>query len=305
MCGQKLLVKAPAKINLFLDVLGRREDGYHEIESLLVPTSLCDALVLETTDGPIETRSDAPRVPESKDNLATRAAELLKARTGYPGGVIIHLQKEVPIGGGLGGGSSDAAAVLKGLNRLWGTGLDRTELVRLGAELGADVPGLVYGGAVCQAGRGEIVTPVPPADHTGERQWWVLLVNPGLCIWTRDIYSRYKAHLTSPRPKLSMAVSAWQKGAVELAARSLFNALQETVFIKYPLLRILARELEAAGSLGVLLSGTGATLYAFARDEQHAMQIDECVRGRTGCPLWSKVDCLPRQYSETMSECAQ
>jgi len=152
---KRLKIKAPAKVNLFLDVLGKRDDGYHEIRSLLLPVSLFDQLILENTPGRIETVTKSQMYlkgipwPVSMgsldDNLATRAARLLKETTGIRCGARIILEKHIPIAGGMGGGSSDAAAVLKGLNTLWSTGLSQNELMALGAKLGCDIPALVHG----------------------------------------------------------------------------------------------------------------------------------------------------------------
>jgi 4-diphosphocytidyl-2-C-methyl-D-erythritol kinase len=164
-----LEVDTPAKINLYLEILGRRSNGYHDLRSVVVPISLYDTLRIErTTEGVQTVVEDAAEaggvtqggVPDSRDNLTTRAALALKEATGYGGGAVIHLWKRIPVGGGLGGGSSDAGAVLRGLNRLWRTGLAREELMQIGARLGCDVPLFVHGGALLMEGLGERITPL-------------------------------------------------------------------------------------------------------------------------------------------------
>jgi len=297
MAEQTVAIKAPAKINLFLEVLGERADGYHDIRSLLVPLALHDVLELALTDGEIETTIEGTVRVDPAEDLAARAARLLKRATGFAGGLRIRLRKTIPVGGGLGGGSSDAAAVLRAANRLWRTGLSTAELLALGAQLGADVPGLVQGGAVCVEGRGERVRPAPVQPSTTSRAWWIVLVNPGFVVSTKDIYSRYKPHLTSDPEAFKIALYAWESGSLDLAAKSLFNALQETVFTKYPLIELIAGELAGAGAQGVLLSGTGATLFALAADRAHALQVQRQVRERMSYPLWTRVTSVSRRPS--------
>ena len=294
--GESLSITAPAKVNLFLDVLGRRSDGYHDLRSLVVPVSLVDELRLEKTDGVIEAVCDGAELPEghaglvpgSADNLAARAAQRLREVTGYRGGVRIHIRKRIPVGCGMGGGSADAAAALVGVNTLWGTGLDRAALMTLGAELGSDIPALVRGGAVCMEGRGERVSPIDCRWPAGT-EWWLLLVNPGFSVPTADVYRRFRTGLTSPDETFTNARFALERGAVTLAAASLHNALERVVFVKYPLLRVVAERLKAAGALGVLLSGSGASIFALAADRRHAEQMEYRIGCDAGCPLWTRV----------------
>ncbi len=295
---QRLAIKAPAKINLFLEVLGKRGDGYHEIKSLVLPVSLFDRISLEITSGVIETAADNPaRFPgipwpvsmgPPEDNLTTQAARLLRKTTGCRLGARIRLKKNIPIGGGLGGGSSDAAAVLQGLNRLWNTGLSRDELMALGARLGCDIPALVHGGALEITGRGEHIRPLRRAAAP---RLWLVLVNPGISISTGDIYARYQPGLTSrpSRNKLPSIVRGLEEGSLDRIAAGLFNALRATVYRKYPLLAIIHNELEQAGAKGVLLSGTGATVFALAASRAQGRRLAKRVRAAAGCPLWTCV----------------
>jgi len=166
--NDSLSVPAAAKINLVLEVRGQRTDGYHDIRSVLMPVSLCDRLTIHRTDGPINTRvaatgsitEDRLALASPDDNLATRAARLLQRHTRVRYGALIELEKHIPPGGGLGGGSADAAAVLRGCNTLWESGLTTDELVALGGELGSDVPAQVRDCAVAVTGRGEQVAPL-------------------------------------------------------------------------------------------------------------------------------------------------
>lgn len=291
---EELRLAAAAKVNLFLEITGRRENGYHDLRSVLAPVSLEDRLILRKTGGLIETTigenssidcealSDGGR---NGDNLVTRAARLLRDRTGYRGGVSITLEKHIPIGGGLGGGSADAAATLRGLNELWGTGLTRDELSALGASVGCDVPALVHGGLVLIEGLGEKVTPLPPSSLS----CLLVLVNPGFPVSTKDIYSRCTEPLTSDRVSAKGMVRSLRGGDVDLVAEGLFNGLQETVFRKYPLIKLLADALDAAGSVGTLLSGSGATVFGLARDDEHARRIADSVAREVAPNVWRKV----------------
>jgi len=295
---KRLDLKAPAKINLFLEVLGKRSDGYHEIKSLALTVSLHDRIVLEPAPRGIETFADSRTCfagipwPVSmgplKDNLAARAARLLKAATGYRHGARIRIEKRIPIGGGLGGGSSDAAAVLTGLNRLWNTGLSRPELMSLGARLGCDIPAMIQGGAVEINGRGESIRPIRRASPF---PLWLVLVNPGICISTGDIYARYRPSLTSPPPqsKFCNILRGLEEVSLDRIAAGLFNALQETVYRKYPLLEIVHKELEKANAKGVLLSGSGSTVFALAKNGAQGRELATRIRKAVDCPLWTCV----------------
>ncbi|NLB60017.1 MAG: 4-(cytidine 5'-diphospho)-2-C-methyl-D-erythritol kinase [Lentisphaerae bacterium] len=294
---KRLEVRAPAKINLYLDVLRKRADGYHNIKSLLLPLALYDQLVLEQGPGAIEVLTQNPTrfrgIPwpismgSLENNLAGRAAHLLKTMTGYRRGARIFLKKNIPIAGGMGGGSADAAAVLVGLNRLWDTGLTQKELMAIGARLGCDIPALVHGGALEMNGRGERIRPL----RLGRKRLWFLLINPGFGISTGDIYTRYTEDLTSPAPPARFAsiLRGLEEGSLELIAAGLFNALQKTVFQKYPLLKLMHKELAQLKAKGVLLSGTGPTLFALVSTRAQGYELAARVRAALGCPLWMRV----------------
>ncbi len=294
----RLEIKAPAKINVYLDVLGKRTDGYHQIKSLLLPISLFDRLILEDIPAGIETigkiRTHFKGIPwpismgPLKDNLTTRAAHLLKEITGYRRGARIVLEKQIPIAGGMGGGSSDAAAVLKGLNTLWNTGLSREEIMALGSRLGSDIPALIHGGAIEMNGRGEHIRPI---RWTIPPDLWLVLVNPGLGISTGDIYSRYTPDLTPPATQgiFQSILFGLEDGSLDQIAAGLFNALQKTVFQKYPLLEIIHNELEKSNAKGVLLSGTGSTVFALVANRTQGHDLETQIRETLDCPLWTSV----------------
>ena len=294
---KRISVEAPAKINLFLEVFDKRVNGYHDIRSLIAPISLADDLVLEGTDGTVEVAVKVDGIPDDEvetlcgtaNNLAGRAVHALKDATGYKGGARVSIEKKIPIGGGLGGGSTDAAATLKGLNDLWETGLSTAELADIGHHLGSDIPAMVYGKAVLVEGIGERVTCLNGSTNGCRREWWIVLVNPGFGVSTRDIYARYTSFLTSSQGAFKSMLSALETGDSELAAQNLFNSLEPVIYRKYPLLEMIAEKLREVGSCGVLPSGSGASLFGVARDEAHANDISQALGDAMGQQLWRRI----------------
>ena len=300
MRSGRLTIKAQGKVNLFLEVFGKRPDGYHDVKSLLAHVSLCDLLTFEKTSGPIKTTMEFGDIPlwsglgqplASKDNLATRSAMALREATGYRGGARIHVEKHIPICGGLGGGSADAAATLRGLNKLWQTGLTTAEMCVMASKLGSDVPAMVHGGMVTLAGMGELVEPVvmdQAADGVG---WDIVIVNPGFRVSTKDICDRYryKRSLTSARGQFKRVVCAAKKQDIETICKGLFNSLERTVFRKYPIIEMISLGLKKAGANGVLLSGSGASVFALADSKQHARAIAAKIGRAMGPWLWVRV----------------
>ncbi|MDD5483833.1 MAG: 4-(cytidine 5'-diphospho)-2-C-methyl-D-erythritol kinase [Kiritimatiellae bacterium] len=303
-------LKAAAKINLFLDVFGKRLDGYHNIQSLLLPISLFDTIRIESRSAnifvsipPVCRFRGIPwpfLMADKKENLVTRAAELLKKHCGCRKGAAIFLTKRIPIGAGLGGGSADAAAVLIGLNRLWKTGLSREQLMEIGAQIGCDVPALIHGGAICMAGRGETIAAV---SRLIKRDFRLLLIYPGFAISTGDIYRRYSAgYRRRPAGRFRSAaehsvvdarfekvVSGLESGSLRLIGEGLFNAMEKTVFHKYPLLEMMKKSLEKAGAKHVLLTGSGSTMFVLLEKEAEGERIARFIRKQIDSPLWTQV----------------
>lgn len=292
--ADRLALRTPAKVNLYLEIVRRRPDGYHEIRSVVTPVSLYDRVDLESTRGRVETRMTGPFAATCAGgaccgNITTRAAFLLKRATGYRGGAKIRVRKRIPVAAGLGGGSADAAAVLIGLNRLWNTGLSRGDLMELGARLGCDVPALIHGGPVRMEGLGEKVTPAAIAGGRGDARLWMALVYPGFGVLTADMYARCRDGLTSRTRPYTRFLSALAEGDFVSASGGLFNGLQETVFRKYPLIQIAAESLRRAGAMGVSLSGSGGCVFGLARDRRQGRHIARCVREAMGFPVWCRV----------------
>lgn len=252
---------APAKINLCLHVLRRRPDGYHDVAMLMQRLSLYDRVVLTLSETP-GVRVDCPGValPPGGENIAARAAASLLAATGSMAGVEILIDKQIPVAAGLGGGSSDAAAVLLGLNDLLGAGLERSALMALGARLGADVPFFVFGQTAWATGIGERLEAVPVLPPV-----WYVLVNPGIAVSTAWVYQNLE--LTSPgRADRLPEFPATARGLAGL----LHNDLERVTVARHPVITEIKQRLVAAGALGALMSGSGPTVFGLFEDESSA-----------------------------------
>jgi 4-diphosphocytidyl-2-C-methyl-D-erythritol kinase len=255
-------VLAPAKLNLFLEILGRRPDGYHEIESLMVAVDLYDTLSFsDDPTGAITLRCDDPTLPTDRDNLVVKAAERLKAESGCPRGAVIELKKAIPAQAGLAGGSSDAAATLTALDRLWNLGIPSQRLDELAGEIGSDVAFFRHAPAAVCRGRGEQVEAVGLT-----RAFHFVLVCPPFGLSTADVY-RNLTPPARPRP-IGPALNALAEGDSAALGRSLFNRLQPTAEALNPATRRVREGLAELGpSLdGSLMSGSGSAFFGLARD---------------------------------------
>ncbi|GIX34061.1 MAG: 4-diphosphocytidyl-2-C-methyl-D-erythritol kinase [Lysobacterales bacterium] len=246
---------APAKINLFLAITGRREDGYHDLQTVFQLIGLCDRLRFHSIPGDrVERVGGLPGLPV-EDDLAVRAAWLLKRRFGLREGVRIHVEKRIPAGGGLGGGSSDAATVLLALNRLWRLGLSESELAELGLELGSDVPFFVRGRNAWAEGRGEILHPLRLPRR------WYLIVDPGQRVSTREAYAASELTRNAPRRTI----------ASFLRGEAVGNAFEAVVRARYP---EVAAALEWLRDFGVPgLSGSGGCVFLPLRTRRDALAV--------------------------------
>jgi 4-diphosphocytidyl-2-C-methyl-D-erythritol kinase len=267
-----VVVRAPAKVNLFLEVLARRPDGYHEIATLLVAVSLYDTLEFkEEASGAIRLRCDTPDLTTGPDNLVVKAADLLRQRAGCTRGADVRLTKRIPMAAGLAGGSTDGAAALEGLNRLWRLGLTRDELARLGGELGSDVPFFFHTPAAWCTGRGEVVAPLAlgrPLD--------LVIVKPLVGLSTAEVYRG----VTLPeRPETGEeARRAAEAGDVEEVGRRLHNRLQEAASRLRPEIEAGLGRLRALGPAGQMMSGSGTSLFALCRDPGEAQRVARALR---------------------------
>jgi 4-diphosphocytidyl-2-C-methyl-D-erythritol kinase len=266
---------APAKINLSFEIKGRREDGFHEIETLMAPISLADRLSIERSKAAngIQFSCDDSSLPNGEENLVVQAARLFQKTTKTGGGVEIALEKRIPHGAGLGGGSSDAATTLLGLNELFETRLEQKDLVALAAQIGSDVPFFILGSAATCRGRGEIVEPARlPARFN------LLLVKPDFGVPTPWAYQRWRD---------SRELPAVNHAAQMFSGVRFVNDLERPVFEKFVLLGYLKTWLRLQPEVGVaLLSGSGSTVFAVLRDGADRELVAERIRAQLDPTTW-------------------
>lgn len=269
-------VLAPAKINLYLWVGARRADGLHEIESIMQSVSLADELAVTPSD--VVSLDVEPRgaAPEDETNLVVKAVRALASSTGHAAGAALRLTKRIPIGAGLGGGSSDAAATLVALNDLWGCGMSRKALEKLGASVGADVPFCVRGGTAGALGAGERLSPLILAAPL----WWVIAMPP-TSLSTADVYARFDEIGAGNAPSDAHDLAdALARGDADGIAGSLRNDLTDAALALAPAIAVGRDALAAAGALGVVMSGSGPAWCGLARDAGHAAEVASAVRTR-------------------------
>ena len=266
--SQSLTLKAPAKINLFLKILKRRSDGYHEIESLMQKVALFDILHFSRQGEGVSLSCRSSKVPEDRENIVCRAADAFFSTTGITPGVHVVLEKNIPVAAGLGGGSSDAAAVLHGLNWLWAADLEPECLMDIGLYLGADVPFFLqdYSGAVA-TGIGECLQKAQPI-----KDYWILLVNPGFAVSTKWAYEKFP--LTSYSNPYILARGQLMDGESHIISPGLFeilgNDLEAVTIRRYPEIENIKKELKKAGAVAALMSGSGPTVFGLFSGKEEA-----------------------------------
>jgi len=271
---QAMQVFAPAKINLSLKILGRRDDGFHEIETLIVPISLCDEMKIEKNERGIEFRCDDPFVPLSDDNLVIQAAKSFFVATELEPAVSIELKKKIPLGAGLGGGSSDAASTLLALNHLFEANLTHDELAELGATAGSDVPFFVFESPAICRGRGEVVTPIQLPERLS-----ILLLKPAFVVPTQLAYSRWQDSREIPDVPYA---------AQQFADQTLINDLERPVFEKFVFLARLKIWLLKQPEVGAaLMSGSGSTVFAVIRPNADADLLATRAKSELDAELWT------------------
>lgn len=271
----KIYEKAPAKINLLLDVLYKRDDGYHEVEMIMTMVDLADRLEMEALPGDrIIISSQVGYIPLDEKNLAFQAAKLIKERYNVRSGVYIHLDKNIPVAAGLAGGSSDAAATLRGLNRLWDLRIPTSELMELGAELGSDVPFCVTGGTSLAKGRGEVLMPLPNPP-----QCWVVLAKLPINVSTAGIYGRFNCDAVTKHPSAERMKQALIKGSFAGVCQELGNVLEDVTLKLYPEVAHLKDTMLRLGADGVLMSGSGPTVFGLVSKESKVSRIYNGLRG--------------------------
>jgi len=274
------VLRASAKVNLVLEVLGKRPDGYHELSTVMQAVDLFDRLTVEAA-ATITLETSEPALPTDDRNLVVRAARLLQEAAGIEAGARIVLDKRIPLAAGLGGGSSDAAATLLGLNKLWGLRWRRERLVELAVKLGMDVPFFLGRGRALGTSRGEVLSALP-----GVGGYALVLVNPGMGLSTQEVYGRVPPGWRAESDGTKRMLDALKKRNVVRVAGALTNHLEHWVEPAMPVIGRMKAALFAAGALGAAMSGSGPTVFGLARSLDQARQIQRRVN-RGGWSAWA------------------
>jgi len=258
----QIRLRAFAKINLGLDVLGRRENGYHDVRMIMQSVGLFDQLHMKKThNSGITLSTNLPYLPSNENNLVYRAVSMLMEEFHIEGGIEIRLEKYIPVAAGMAGGSTDCAAALFGMNQLYRLGLGMDKLFEYGAKLGADVPFCLMRGTAVSEGIGEILTPLPFMPHC-----YILIAKPGINVSTKYVYDNLDLNRIEDRPDIDGMIDALNKQDLyEIAAR-MSNVLESVTVDKYPVIDVIKQEMKSLGALNSIMSGSGPTVFGIYDD---------------------------------------
>ncbi len=264
----ELKLKAYAKINLGLDVLRRREDGYHEVKMVMQTIGLYDKILLRKSKRPgIQVKTNLFYLPENENNLVYKAAKILMDEFGVQSGVSIELKKHIPVAAGMAGGSSDAAAVLYGMNRMFHLGLSKAGLMERGVRIGADVPYCILRKTALAEGIGEKLTPLPPMPRCQ-----VLIAKPAVSVSTKYVYENLMLTEDTLHPDMDALVAGIKAGDLKQMVSHMGNLLESVTIKRYPIIAQLKEEMIRAGALQAMMSGSGPTVFGLFDDEPTAKQ---------------------------------
>ena len=257
-------LKARAKINLGLDVLGKREDGYHEVRMVMQTIGIYDRLILtKIPEEEIRITSNLAFLPVNKNNLIYKAIKLLKDEYHFPGGVSVDLNKFIPVAAGMAGGSTDAASTMFGVNRLFGLNLSMGKMMELGVRLGADVPYCVMRGTALAEGIGEKLTRITPVPHM-----WILIAKPQINVSTRLVYEQLDMGGIQKHPDIDGIIRAIEAQDVVRIAQSMGNVLENVTVPLYPVIETIKQDMLSHGAINAMMSGSGPTVFGIFPDEQ-------------------------------------
>lgn len=262
---RRIVLKAYAKINWALDVLGKRPDGYHDVEMVMQSVDLWDIVSLSEKDRGISVSCRMDGIPVDETNMAYRAAALVKERFNIEKGVAIELQKNIPVAAGMAGGSADAAAVLVGLNKMWKLNLDKKDLMVMASVIGSDVPFCIVGGTALARGRGEEITALSPVEGI-----WLVLVTLEQFISTAEVYGKLDLHRVSLKPNIPVMVDSLRRRDFGGIARNMANVLEKVTVELCPQINKVKDDIMKQGAIGCCMSGSGPTVYGLFEDERIA-----------------------------------
>ena len=281
---------SPCKVNLLLNILGRRADGFHELETVMQPVQVCDGLVFSRGGEGVQLTCSDPRLPVDAGNVVHRAATAFLQTVRISDGVKIHLEKKIPLAAGLGGGSGNAATTLLGLNELFGQPLGPAQLNGIAAGLGSDIPFFLQPGPALATGRGETITPLDPFPALRGRMF--LLVHPGFGIstaWAYRALARFPAALNGTPGRAKHLIQLLQGGDLAAAGREFYNSLEAPALEKHPLLVLFQEFLRANGAAATLMSGSGSTTFAVVEDRAAAEKLAEKFKQKFGESCWMAI----------------
>ncbi|SES94677.1 4-diphosphocytidyl-2-C-methyl-D-erythritol kinase [Natronincola peptidivorans] len=263
----RIQLKSRAKINLSLDVLGKRSDGYHEVEMIMQQVNLYDTITLvdRRDRETIEIITDCEYIPKNNGNIAYKAAALIKETLNIPWGIDIMIEKHIPVAAGLAGGSSNAAAVLVGLNKLWQLKLTTEDLMRLGVKIGADVPFCIMGNAAVAEGIGEKLTAVKGLENI-----WMVLAKPSISVSTAEVYTQLDLSKIEKRPDTQKLLKAMELGELYTLSQNMVNVLETVTEKKYPIIRQLKKKMIEYHAVGSMMSGSGPTVFGIFKTYEKA-----------------------------------
>ena len=272
-------LQAFAKINLGLDVLGKREDGYHEVRMIMQTIRMYDQLDMRKSVEPgIHLTTNKKYIPLDENNLVWRAAKLMMDTCGIMEGVSIHLHKVIPVAAGMAGGSSDAAATLVGMNRLFHCGLSKEKLMELGVQIGADVPYCVLRGTALAEGIGEKLTVLPPMPDC-----WILIGKPGISVSTKYVYTTLDLNTDTVHPDIDGMKKALEDGNLYGITERMGNVLQDVTIPAYPEVERIKEQMKALGAVNAMMSGSGPTVFGIFDNEEKAQKACQKLRESGSC----------------------
>ena len=266
---REIKLKARAKINLGLDVVRKREDGYHEVRMIMQMINLYDKITMRRiTESEIRVTTNLPYLPVNEDNLVYRAAKLLMDEFQVTEGVEIELQKYIPVAAGMAGGSSDAAAVMVGINRIFHLGLTKKQLMERGVKIGADVPFCIMRGTALAEGIGEVLTPLPAMPHCS-----LVIAKPKIHVSTKFVYGNLKANELKEHPDIDGQVQALREGSLEQLVAKMGNVLETVTIPAYPVIDEIKKTMLKNDAMGAMMSGSGPTVFGVFEREERAQEV--------------------------------
>jgi 4-diphosphocytidyl-2-C-methyl-D-erythritol kinase len=286
----KLKKKSPCKVNLLLNILGKRPDGFHELETVMQPVNLCDELTFECGGTGLQLSCSHPELPVDSKNLVHRAAEEFLKAADISGGVTIRLEKKIPLAAGLGGGSGNAATTLLALNELFDQPLSGAKLRELAASLGSDIPFFLQDKPALATGRGEKIQPLESFPALRGRAF--LLIHPGfgiLTAWAYQALARFPEALNGRPGRAQKLISKLQTDGLHATSSEFYNSLEAPAFEKFPVLALFQKFLRANGAHAALMSGSGSTTFAIAENVAAAESLVEKFKSKFGQNCWTAV----------------